>query len=124
MASKQKRLDVQKALLEWDDLTAGYRSHLAGRTAGQIVYDDAVIGFIASGLSVKGAVLLANRLYPSEALRLAPDTIDDLEDRYFYLARISLMDFVRENVASQIAQQPGERKGGDLSSHSKPERCS
>jgi hypothetical protein len=101
MASMQKpRPSIEQLLQEFENASATIRADMAARTAGEMLYDEAVVGFMIAGRSVEEAILCANQLYPSEAFALTPASVDDLEAHYWSLKRIFIADCVREFSAT------------------------
>jgi len=46
MASKEKRQRIEQLLQDFERVTANLHADMAGRTAAQILYDDAVVTFL------------------------------------------------------------------------------
>jgi hypothetical protein len=58
---------------------------IGDRTEGEKRYDDAIIRYLAKGMTIKKALEAANRDYPDEALQPGRDHWEDLHARYTYI---------------------------------------
>lgn len=55
------------------------------RTGGEILHDDAVVGALNQGRTIKEALLIAAKKYPDETIEWNDGNIDDIEAHYDYL---------------------------------------
>ena len=62
-----------------------FSAMLGERTPGEVAYDNAVVGELQKGLSIKKALRLAGEKYPNEALHLNDEIIHDIKVHYEYL---------------------------------------
>jgi hypothetical protein len=62
-----------------------FSAMLGQRTSGEVAYDNAVIGGLRKGLSIKKALKLVGEEYPTEALHWNEETIQDIKAHYDYL---------------------------------------
>ena len=58
---------------------------LGERTLSEVAYDNAVVGGLRKGLSIKKALKLVGEKYPTEALHWNEETIQDIKAHYEYL---------------------------------------
>lgn len=58
---------------------------LRERTPGEVAYDNAVVGELRKGLSIKKALKLAGEKYPNETLHVNDQTVHDIKVHYEYL---------------------------------------
>jgi len=61
------------------------REIIGKRTREEIIYDDAVVANLSTGMDIKRSIAIANKKYPSEALKPKAEHWDDLAVRYQYL---------------------------------------
>ncbi len=66
------------------------REIIGERTPAEIIYDNAVVMYLAKGMEIRRAIDAANSEYPDEALKPEPDQWGYLTERY---------DYIRQHIA-------------------------
>lgn len=72
-------------MTELDEYLARANEIIGEHTVDERKYDREVIRWMRKGKRISQAIARANEKYPSEALRLDPDTMADVQAHYEYL---------------------------------------
>lgn len=89
---------LELLLREHDLRTQSLRDELAQRTEGERLYDECLLNHLRKGKKFKIALRKANQKFPTEALNLLPDQIEDVEARYHYLLEMEEIDEMRRQL--------------------------
>jgi hypothetical protein len=73
--------------LEWcfDDFSRQFEEELFQRSVGEVAFDDIIVKCLQEGVDIRDAVATANSKYPSEALVIDDDNLDEVFLHYDYL---------------------------------------
>ena len=84
--------DLKRLLAIHEVITANLRAELLERSAGEILYDDFLMGELRKGKSFKKALRNANAQFPSEALSPEDSDLADCEQHYRSILRMDDID--------------------------------
>ena len=75
----------------YNQMSSSFEELLKERTPDEIAYDNIVIKELRKGRSIKKALKIAGKEYPSESLKYKDDNIDDIHAHYEYFLNHELI---------------------------------